>query len=165
MRKGSLRLKDLFSHVPIYRQLVKSSKHSFAAAAKELTVTTLFSLFPIWFYPLMLFIGGVPAWQTLKSFVVQGELYLISAALLGPVVYATTETYGRSDADPGSNELASEPAGFPRVRSLQFPYGRSFFVAAIVVGCAAAFLFPIVRDSTHSLFGIGPIASQLGWPR
>ena len=115
MRRGSLRWKALVSRVPIYGQLVNSSKHSLAAATKELTVTTVFSLFPIWFYPLLLYFGGVPFWETLKSFIVQGELYLISAALLGPLVYATTKTYGRSDADDGSNESDSETQSFPRV--------------------------------------------------
>lgn len=156
MRKRLQRVRAVLSRVPIYGQLFNSTKDSLAAAARELFLATLFSLFPIWFYPLMLWIGGVPFLETVKSFVVQGELYLISAALLGPFVYATTKTYGQNDGDGRSNESDSETQGFPRIWSLQFPYGPWFSVTSILVCCAAAILFGILRAGKHAVAGAEP---------
>lgn len=155
MGKRLERARALVSRVPIYGQLFYSSKDSFVAAAKELLLATVFSLFPIWFYPLALWFFGVPFWGTLESFVVQGELYLISAALLGPLVYATTKTYGQAGSDDRSNGSDSEAQGFPRIWSLQFPHGASFSVTSILVCCLAAILFGILRVSEHATVGPG----------
>ena len=145
------RLKAFISRVPIYGQLVNSSKDSLVDATKELLVVTLFSLFPIWFYPVMLkIVGGLPFWETLTSFVVRGELYLYSAALLGPVVYALNKTYGGRGDDDSSDESESA-SKFPKAWSIPFPYGISFSVISILVCCSAAFLFGMLRTSTYGL--------------
>ena len=156
MSAMSQRVKACFSHVPIYGQLVNSSKGALVAALKEVLLATIFSLFPIWFYPVFLSIGGgLPFWETLTSFVNRGELYLYSAALLGPVVYALTKTYGGSDGDHGSGDSNSERRGFPIVWSIRFPDGVWFSVISILVCCSAAFLFGLLRTSTPSFLAVG----------
>ena len=138
--------------VPIYGQLVNSSKDALLAATKELSTATFFSLFPIWFYPVILYFGvGLPFWETLKSSIVRGELYLYSAALLGPLVYATTKMYGGSNGEDSPDESDSEKPSFPRIRSTRFPYEASFFVTSILVCCSAAFLFGMLRTGTPGL--------------
>lgn len=147
----SQHVRTVISHVPIYGLLVNSSKDALVAATKELSIATAFSLFPIWFYPVILYlVGDLPFWETLKSFVVRGELYLYSAALLGPLVYATTKTYG-SDGEDNSDESDSGRRSFPRVWSIQFPYGPWFFLISIFVSCVVAFLFGMLRTSTPDL--------------
>lgn len=150
MRTMWQRIRPFVAHVPICGQLVYSSKSSFWAATKELSVATFFSLFPIWFYPVILKIGdGLPFWETLKSFMIRGELYLYSAALLGPWIYSTTKTYGGSDGEDSSNESDPEKPSFPKVWSIQFPHGASFSITSVLVCCSAAFLFGMLRTSTH----------------
>ena len=143
------RVLTFVSYVPIYGQLVNSSRDSFRAATKELFVVTFFSLFPFWFYPVVLKLGvGLPFWETLKSFVIRGVLYLYSAALLGPLVYAVNKTYGESAGRDGSDESDPEEHSFPEVWSIRFPYAGLFTVISIVVGSSAAFLFGVVRTGT-----------------
>ena len=149
MRKWLQKVLALLPHVPIYGRLFNSSKRAITSAAKELFVATIFSLFPMWFYPLILrVISDRPFWETLKSFAAGGELYLYSAALLGPWLYAIHKTYGGSEAEDSSNESASDTLDFPRIRSIQFPYGTSFAVTAVVMACTTAFLFGTLRTST-----------------
>ena len=152
MRTMLRRVMASVSYMPIYGQLVNSSKDSLVAATKELLIATGFSLFPIWFYPAILYIGGgLPFWETLKSFVIRGELYLYSAALLGPLVYAITKTYGESDGEDSSDESDPEKRSFPRDWSIQFPYGVLFTLISIVVCCAAAVLFGMLRNGLFAL--------------
>ena len=142
------RLRVYISCVPIYGHLVNSSKDSLVAASKELGTATLFSLFPIWFFPAMLKIVGLPFWETLISLIVRGELYLYSAALLGPVVYALNKTYG-GGGDENSSDGPESARRFPRAWSIRFPYGNSFSVISILVCASAAFLFGMLRTSTY----------------
>ena len=157
MRTMLRRVMTSVSYVPIYGQLVNSSRSSLVDAAKELLTATVFSLFPIWFYPVILYIvGDLPFWEILRSFVIRGELYLYSAALLGPLVYATTKTYGGSDSEDRSDESDPESQNFPRVWSIRFPYESLFSIISILVCCAAAVLFGMLRNSTY-----GPFAFEL----
>lgn len=149
MKSWSRNVRWLVSHVPIYGQLLNSSRKAMISAAKELFVATIFSLFPIWFYPLILWIiADRPLWDTLRSFAAGGELYLYSAALLGPWLYAMHKRYGGSEAEDNLDESTSETHGFPRSWSIQFPYGTSFSVVAVLIACTTAFLFGLLRTST-----------------
>ena len=148
MKSWLRKIRWLVSHVPIYGQLFNSSRKAMISAAKELFLSTIFSLFPIWFYPLMLWIiADRPLWATLRSFTAGGELYLYSAALLGPWLYAIHKTYGGSEAEGSSDESTSETHSFPRSWSIQFPYGTSFSVIAVLMACTTAFLFGLLRTS------------------
>ncbi len=148
-------VRALLLRVPVYGQLINSSKDSFWAAIKELAIATIFSLSPIWFCTVVLYIiSDLPFCEILKSFIIQGELYLYSAALLGPLVYATTKTYGGRDDEDNLDESAPEKQNFPRIWSIRFPYETSFSVISILVCCAATLLFGILRASTYGLLAL-----------
>ena len=150
--KGSLDwLKNRIGRIPIYGELRYSRKESRAAAQKELLITTLFSLFPLWFYPVVLMLAGSPVWTSLESFVVQGELFLYSAALLGPLVYAITKTYGVEEA---TGETTDDGGISRRTRTFQFPYGTWFVTISIVVCCFDAILFGLIRANVPGFTGL-----------
>ena len=164
MRTWLQKFPALLPHVPIYGQLFNSSRKAIISAAKELFVATIFSLFPMWFYPLILrVISDRPFWETLKSFAAGGELYLYSAALLGPWLYAIHKTYGGNDGEDSSNESNSDAPAFPRSWSIQFPYGISFAVTAVVMACATAFLFGMLRTSTPASLTFEPDDGATLW--
>jgi hypothetical protein len=155
--KGCLRwVRWLFTQIPIYGQLFNSSKSSISAALNDLFITTLFSLLPLWFYPIIAkFAFGTPFWSTVKSFVNGGELFIYSAALVGPLIYAITKRYGEdNEQDPqGKSDVAGV---FPKIRSIQFPYGVWFVLISILVCCFAAIFFGIMRANSSANLPIQP---------
>lgn len=88
-------------------------------ASKEVGVTVLFGCLPV-------LLGTLFAWLSanasvcgfLKDFFSSGEPLLISAALVGPLIYVLFRKYG----------------DFPNNLSIQFPLGW-FFIVAIVLVC------------------------------
>lgn len=112
-------------------------------------MATVFSLLPIWFYPLLMWFTDEPILETVRSCVERGELYLYSAALLGPLIYSVSKRYGANDNLPDASE--SERQGFPRNVSLRFPYEGLFSAIAILVCVVAAGIFAWVRASTDGL--------------
>lgn len=164
MKKWLQKTRAILSHVPIYGQLLNSSKNAIMGAAKELFIATIFSLFPIWFYPLILRVASDrPFWETLKSFAAGGELYLYSAALLGPWLYAVHKTYGGSASEENSNESTSKTHSFPKIWSIQFPYGTSFAVTAALIACTTAFLFGMLRTSVPPALAFEPDDGATLW--
>ena len=91
-----------------------------------------------------------PLVETLKSCVQRGELYLYSAALLGPLTYSVSKRYDANDQAPDASE--SERRGFPRIVSLRFPYEGLFSVIAILVCSVAGCIFALMRASADGLF-------------
>lgn len=140
-------LQQALSKVPVYGELAYSPKESITSALKDIFFASLFSLLPLWFYPLILALGEVPFWTSLKSFVLRGELFLYSAALLGPLVYSITKTY----ADP-SDEVRK--GTIAKIRSIQFPYGTWFVTISILVCTFAAGLFGVVRAGAAGFTGL-----------
>ena len=143
--------KSVGARLPIYGALGSVRSDSRKAAATELAVAALFSLLPIWLYPLLMLFTDQPFWETVRSCVERGELYLYSAALLGPLIYSVSKRYG-TNADDVADSSASERRGFPIVVSLRFPYEGLFSVIAILVCCFAAAVFALVRASKDGLF-------------
>lgn len=150
MKRIFIFLKRGFQRVPIYGQLVVAHPDSWRGAAEELAVATVFSLLPIWLYPILMVFVDQPFWETVRSCLVRGELYLYSAALLGPLIYSVSKEYRGADDDVPE---ASEPeGGFPRVPSLRFPYRKLFSAIAMVVCAIAAGIIAFIRASADGLF-------------
>ncbi len=149
-------LRWIFTKIPIYGQLFNSSKNSLTAALNDLLITTLFSLLPLWFYPIIAKIGfGNPFWSTVKSFVNGGELFIYSAALVGPLIYAITKKYSE-DSDEDESGSTGVVGVFPKIRSIQFPYGVWFVLISILVCCFAAIFFGIMRANSSTNLPVQP---------
>lgn len=145
-------LKSTIRRIPIYGLVFFARPDSRRGAAKEVVVATVFSLLPIWLYPTLLFFADQPFWETVRSCLVRGELYLYSAALLGPLIYSVSKRYGAEGDNVGDTPVAER--GFPRVLSLRFPYGDLFSVIAIVVCVIAAGVFALIRASADDFFAL-----------
>ena len=145
-------LKRTVARLPICGQVFLARSDSLKAAATELLVITLFSLLPIWLYPGLLYLlADKPFWETAKSCVERGELYLYSAALLGPLIYSVSKQYGAHGGDV-TDELEPKRRSFPRIVSFQFPHGISFSVAALLVCVFSAGAFALVRARSDEFF-------------
>ena len=147
-------IRSVFIRIPIYGQLLNSPKASYSAALREMGMTIIFSLLPLWLYPIIVYVGfGQPFWNTVRAFISNGEFFIYSAALVGPLIYAITKTYGEEPPDdPGV--AMNERNTFPRIRSIQFPYGLWFVLTSIVVCCFAAMFFGIMRVETTVILPI-----------
>ena len=142
-------LKSVFARLPIYGELVSVRSDSRKDAITELLVTTVFSLLPIWFFPLLMSFTDQPILEAVRSCVERGELYLYSAALLGPLIYSVSKRYGVNDDVADVSE--SERRGSPKIVSFRFPYKGLFSVIAILVCGVAAGVFALVRLSIDGL--------------
>lgn len=146
-------MKWLLTKIPIYGQLLNSPAASIWAALKDLLVTTLFSLLPLWFYPTIVKLSfGSPFWITVNSFISGGEFFIFSAALVGPLIYSITKKYGE---EKRSEDNQSEDA-FPKIPSIQFPYGVWFVSISVLVCCFAAIFFGILRANNIAILPIQP---------
>ena len=151
-------LRWLLTQIPIYGLLLNSSSGSLRAALNDLFITTLFSLLPLWFYPIIARLGfGTPFWSTVKSFVNGGELFIYSAALVGPLIYSITKKYGDNAEDNAETGVGV----FPKIWSIQFPYGTLFVLISILVCCFAAIFFGIMRVNSSANLPIQPDEDML----
>lgn len=171
--------KRAVANLPIYGALWDVRPDSRKDAAKELSAATVFSLFPIWLYPAILLLFNKPFWETARSCVESGELYLYSAALLGPLIYSVSKPYAANDdgasdssqsnGDANGGVVADSPEsnggaydgertdgpeqrGLHRVVSFRFPYEGLFSIIALLVCAIAACVFAVVRASEDGLF-------------
>ncbi|WP_156954701.1 hypothetical protein [Pseudooceanicola nanhaiensis] len=130
----------MFSKIPIYGPLAASSGASIREGMAELATTTIFSIFPLWFYPIAAkVIYDDPLLSNMLSFVSSGELFLYSAAIVGPLIFLITKKYGEFEGPEGNND------GFPRRLTIQFPSGYSFLVSSILICIFSAFLYGTIR--------------------
>lgn len=139
-------LKNLLRRIPLFGQLVDARWASIRSSFYELLVGTVFSTLPIWFFPIFVShaITGSPSMGVLMtSSIERADLFIYSAALIGPLIYSITKDYAevRDDEATGTNN---------RLRSItfKFPYGSLFFVFSIVVCMIAAFCYGISLLST-----------------
>lgn len=144
-------LKSAVENLPIFRELFLARTESRKGAAKELSAATFLSLLPIWLYPLLMSFTDQSVGEAVWSCVERGELYLYSAALMGPLIYSVSKRYdANGDEVAGASE--SERGGFPKTLSLQFPYRGLFSFIAIMVCILAASVFALLRASADGLF-------------
>lgn len=140
----------LIIKVPIYGQLINSDRKSMRAAFYELGVATIFSLFPIWFYPIVMKVSFQHSfWSSADAFIRNGELFLFSSALVGPLIYSITKKYGVDESDEADSDGNSEVSNYriPRIKSIQFPYGFWFVFFSIIICIFASIFFGFMRVS------------------
>ncbi|MBL6600622.1 MAG: hypothetical protein ISP41_17175 [Alphaproteobacteria bacterium] len=147
-------------YLPLYGELFNSSRESIFSALKDLAVTTLFSLFPIWVYPIIVKLGfDKPFWQTAWSFVAGGEMFIYSAALVGPLIYAITKNYAQENFE--DSERKKVAGVFPRLPSIQFPYGSSFVFLSMFICVFYAIFYGILKVKDIGSDSVQPNSSVL----
>lgn len=111
------------------------SKQNFVDAIKEFLSVLLFGFMPI-------ILGLLFAWlsssgsvtQFVLGFLASGEALLLSAALVGPLIYVLVKTYGEL---PSLSGLIRNYDKFPGTISIQFPFGW-YFISLIMLICVIA---------------------------
>lgn len=145
MRWLWLRIRWLITKVPVYGQLINSERRSLSSAGIELLIATIFSLFPVWLYPIIMMVGfGDPFWQNAETFIENGEFFLFSSALVGPLIYSITKKYGDEKEPDESNYT------FPRIRAIQFPYGFWFVIISVLICLFSAVFFGLMRVNSET---------------
>ena len=150
----------MISKVPIYGPLTTSSGAAVRASTVELATTTIFSVFPLWFYPIVTkLVYNDPLLKNMLAFVSSGEFFLYSAAIVGPLIFLITKRYGEFEPADDRTE------GFPRKLTIQFPSGYSFIISSILICIFSAFLYGLIRtdDSVSGTSLSDPDTRNLFW--
>jgi hypothetical protein len=139
----------LLTKLPLLGGVFEAQAKSRRAAFTELAFGTIFSTLPIWFFPILAssFINNSPAFSdNVYSSINQGDLYLYSSALVGPLIFAITKNYASWDGDNGSQNASR----FGKL-TFEFPSGMWFFLISIGICTLAAICFGILRFSNMGL--------------
>jgi hypothetical protein len=126
---------------PLIRDFRNCTADDFIEAAKEFVLLTVFAFMPIWLGFLFSILSRQEgaAQLFISDFLRSGEALLISAALVGPLIYVITRKYG----------------DLPKTLTIIFPQGWLFvgFIAIICVIAAALFGFhrttPLQASAPH----------------
>lgn len=122
---NSSRLLSLLRGWPVVGRLSEVPPEAIREARDEFLSALGWSTLPFWLAPLIgavLFLQPIDALRAIKN----GELFIYSATILGPLSYLIHKRYGRYKAKPNDAGEDGEPLSFP------FPYGRSLsFVISI----------------------------------
>jgi uncharacterized membrane protein len=121
---------------PLFKDFRNCTRDDFVEAAKELLVLSIFAGLPVWLGLVIsaLSKGKGTTEHFLLEFLASGEALLISAALVGPLIYIITRKYG----------------DLPEAFTIRFPQGWLFviLIAVICVITAATFGFDrVLRQS------------------
>lgn len=104
-----------------------------------------FATIPIWLMPIIFLVAllnAPSAQEQVGETIRRGDLFLYSAALMGPMIYAITKKYLEVDEQSqgsNNNDQRSRTRLFGRLR-LEFPYGLFFLVSSVVI-CVFSALF------------------------
>ena len=113
------------SRIPMIGGIFEAKQKSRISALFEIVISTLFSTLPIWFFPLLAstFIKSSPNFSdNVYSSISQGDLFIYSSALVGPLIFAITSNY----AVWGSDNPSPNASRFGKL-TFEFPYGVWFF--------------------------------------
>jgi hypothetical protein len=131
-----------FRFAPFVGRLPECSGSDLKEAGTEVLVATVFSTMPLWLLPVLsavLFVHPVSGYEAIRS----GELFLFSAALVGPLVYIISKNYGERH-DNGSVRV-------PLLHySIRFPYGQGFIYACVAICLISSFAFIVLRNPLFS---------------
>lgn len=138
---------ELIKNIPLIGELRNSSKSSVVSAVKETGFSTAFSTVPIWFFPFFsaVFLStNVGLLESVYASVAQGDLYIYSSSLVGPLIFAITSNYASFE------DSKHQSPGASRIGKLTFafPYGTWFFIISLLVCVLAGMCFGLVRFST-----------------
>ncbi len=129
----------LISGWPLVGRLWEVPSDALKEARGEVVSATIYATMPFWFLPLIgvfVFLQRPSVWSGL----VNGELFVYAATLVGPLAYIITKRHGRfrvpRDLEEGEEEgLLSYP----------FPYGRPSFYAATIICVLSGLVFTLQR--------------------
>lgn len=160
MLKG-INIKKVCSRAPVFGGVFEANKKSQRGAFIELFISTLFSTLPIWFFPLLAsgFITSSPGFtENVYSSVSQGDLFIYSSALVGPLIFAITKNYatwGEKNSSANSSRIGK--------LTFEFPSGMWFFVSSLGICAIAAFSFGILRLSNMGLLSVQINSENMLW--
>ena len=144
-------LYKLLRAFPLFGELLDTPLKHQTSAIREMAWTTVLATLPIWFFPIAataLFRGAPTIQEGIWNSITQGDLYLYSAAIVGPLMFALTTTYGEWD---GPNTTASRIGKW----AILFPYGTWFISISFVIGAICTFFFGFIRyDATGQISAI-----------
>jgi hypothetical protein len=124
--------------VPFSRDFAKCSFPDFREAWAELCITTIFTTMPLWIMPLIgpiIFQTDISFFGHLEKTIAEGELFIYSAALLGPLIFIITRKYG---------EVSKSSRNFSLV--IAFPHGLAFVLFSAVICVFAGFAFSLMKN-------------------
>ncbi len=128
---------SIFSKIPIVGPLPgKCSIRNLLDAFWETASFSIFATMPLWFLPLIshwIFTSNKTIVDQTINLASDGELFVYSAAALGPLVYIITKKYGEW-------KLQSI-----HLLTIQFPSGSSFLVFSFAVCIVSGFCYGVVR--------------------
>lgn len=116
---------------PLIKDFRNCSRDDFMEAAKELCVLIIFAGLPVWLGLVISLLskGDGTTAHFLHDFLGSGEALLISAALVGPLIYIITRKYG----------------DLPETLTIRFPQGWLFVVLIAIICVIAAATFGFDR--------------------
>ncbi len=130
-----------YHKIPLYGRLFSAGRKSVNSSIKELLIGTMFSTLPLWFFPLaisFLLKDSPGSFVLIKKSLERGDLFIYSAALIGPLIYLITKRYVEIDNEESADE--NDNRLFGKI-NFEFPYGASFFIIAILICMVAAICF------------------------
>ena len=136
--------------------VVGARRSSITAAFKEVSITTIFSTLPIWFFPTLYTLAFLDSegWRSnLYSAISQGDLYIYASALIGPLVFALTFNYG----DWGGDNQSPSASRIGNI-TFAFPYGVWFVFISFMIAMTSVFCFTLMRFE-----GAGFIIARLNY--
>lgn len=119
-------LRALYSEIPFIGRLDFADRPTIARATLETAVTIFASSFPVWLAILVLFLPDLSWARATHEVVKNGELFLLSAATVGPLIYVVSIVYnGNGD----------------RRFSTSFPHGIYYLLfTAIMIAVSAVII-------------------------
>jgi uncharacterized membrane protein len=116
---------------PLIKDFKNCSRDDFVEAAKELFVLIVFAGMPVWLGLIFSVLSKADKATTIffLEFLASGESLLISAALVGPLIYVITRKYG----------------DLPEAFTIRFPQGWLFVVLIAIICVIAAATFGFDR--------------------
>ena len=132
--------------IPIYGHLFVSRSENLRQALNDIGITTVFSLFPIWLYPIfshIALLGGTSFLANVKGAIWEGELFIYSAAMVGPLIYAITKKY--SDPSDKRDRPKDQKGSYLFNRKYEFPYGPLFTILSMMICVFAALSYGAIK--------------------
>lgn len=130
------RILSFFRGWPIVGRLSEVPPEALREARDEFVSALGWSTLPFWLAPLIgaaLFLQPIDALRALRN----GEFFIYSATILGPLSYLIHKRYGRYKARVREDDDDGEPLSFP------FPYGRSLAYMISITCILSGVIFSI----------------------
>jgi hypothetical protein len=136
--RGKELIISAFQRVPIIGPLHRCSKESRRRAFQETLLFLVFSTMPLWLLPVLgelLFASAHSMLTETLKLAEEGELFVYSAATLGPLLFMIVSKYG--EKKEGDDELFSY--------TINFPNGQWFIIFALSICVISGFSFGVIR--------------------